>query len=179
MISLDFIERTFPKGNLTIIDGRPNTGKTALGILLAFNLAKLAKSSIFFSLEMSKASFIQKMIMIVGKEQYNELKEAIVIDNTPRIDLNQIRNHPHLHIADYVFVDYLQLMDTEIATPANKRTYLAGNLQLIAKEYNIGIIAFSHLPRSGNTQESFFPKDVRYFLRKAKYDWEKELDQFS
>ena len=67
MISLDFIERTFPKGNLTIIDGRPNTGKTALGILLAFNLAKLAKSSIFFSLEMSKASFIQKMIMIVGK----------------------------------------------------------------------------------------------------------------
>ena len=178
MISLEFIEQTFPKGKLTIIDGRPNTGNTALGILLAFNLAKLSKRSLFLSLEMAEESLIQNMMMLVGKEQYNMLKESIVIDDTPKIELSQIRNHPHLHISDYVFVDYLQLMDAEIVTPANKRAFsVAENIELIAEEYNIGIIAFSHLPRSGNTQESLFPSNVRYFQRKEKFDWERELEE--
>lgn len=55
MISTEFIEQNFPKGKLSIIGGRPATGKTSLLISMAISLASQGHSSLFFSPELSEA----------------------------------------------------------------------------------------------------------------------------
>ena len=112
MITQDFIEQNFPKGKLTLIGGRPSMGKTSLLTSLALNLALVDKYSIYFSLQMNNAMLVNR-IKSLCETSYKDSIDKIYINDTPRMKLSQIRNTLDSLCVDYVFIDYIQLIETD------------------------------------------------------------------
>jgi replicative DNA helicase len=137
------------KGELIIIAARPSMGKTALAVNIAENAAIHSKAVVaIFSLEMSKASLLRRMLAsqawvdqqklqkgFLGREDHEKLQKAleqlvdsrIFIDDSAGITLAEMRARARrlrqtAGGLDLVVVDYLQLMS---ATPpgVGKRGY--------------------------------------------------------
>ncbi len=136
------------KGELIIIAARPSMGKTALAINIAENAAIRGNAIIaIFSLEMSKASLVRRMLAsqacvdqrklqqgFFGREEHEKLQTAlgllvdsrIYIDDSAGGSLAEMRakarrlkqNAGNL---DLVIVDYLQLMSATV--PGVKKGY--------------------------------------------------------
>ena len=59
MITNKFIEKTFPKGKLTLIGGHPAMGKTSFAISLTISLAELNRKCIYFSAELKEQQLVE------------------------------------------------------------------------------------------------------------------------
>jgi replicative DNA helicase len=57
----------FERGTLTVIAGRPGTGKTAAGLAIARNRAENGGSALFLSMEMSEDQVNDRMVAALGK----------------------------------------------------------------------------------------------------------------
>lgn len=87
-------------------------GKTSLLTSLALNLALVDKYSIYLSLEMNNAMLVNR-IKSLCETCYKASVDKIYIDDTPRMKLSQIRNTLDSLCVDYVFIDYIQLIETD------------------------------------------------------------------
>jgi replicative DNA helicase len=135
------------KGELIIIAARPSMGKTALAINIAQNAAILHGSKVaVFSLEMSKASLLRRMLAsqagvdqqklqkgFLGREDHDRLQGAlgqlvesqIFIDDSAGISLAEMRAkarrlRQNAGGLDLVVVDYLQLMTASLPSGGKK-----------------------------------------------------------
>ena len=154
MITQDFIEQNFPKGKLTLIGGRPSMGKTSLLTSLALNLGLVDKYSIYFSLEMNNAMLVNR-IKSLCETSYKDSIDKIYIDDTPRMKLGQIRNTLNTLSVDYVFIDYIQLMETdrELENRNEELNEIVQELKSMANDFNLPIIASTKIRRRiGNTE---------------------------
>jgi replicative DNA helicase len=136
------------KGELIIIAARPSMGKTALAINIAENAAIRGNAIVaIFSLEMSKASLVRRMLAsqagvdqrklqqgFFGREEHEKLQSAlgllvdsrIYIDDSAGGSLAEMRAKArrlkqNAGTLDLVIVDYLQLMSATI--PGVKKGY--------------------------------------------------------
>jgi replicative DNA helicase len=136
------------KGELIIIAARPSMGKTALAINIAENAAIRGNAIVaIFSLEMSKASLVRRMLAsqagvdqrklqqgFFGREEHEKLQSAlgllvdsrIYIDDSAGGSLAEMRAKArrlkqNAGSLDLVIVDYLQLMSATI--PGVKKGY--------------------------------------------------------
>jgi replicative DNA helicase len=136
------------KGELIIIAARPSMGKTALAINIAENAAIRGNAIVaIFSLEMSKASLVRRMLAsqacvdqrklqqgFFGREEHEKLQSALglLVDSRMYIDdsaggsLAEMRAKArrlkqNAGSLDLVIVDYLQLMSATI--PGVKKGY--------------------------------------------------------
>ena len=154
MITQDFIEQNFPKGKLTLIGGRPSMGKTSLLTSLALNLALVDKYSIYLSLEMNNAMLVNR-IKSLCETCYKDSVDKIYIDDTPRMKLSQIRNTLDSLCVDYVFIDYIQLIETDsdLQCRYEELNYIVQELKSMANDFNLPIIASTQIRRRiGNTE---------------------------
>jgi replicative DNA helicase len=146
----DFDRQTsgLQKGELIIIAARPSMGKTALAINIAENAAIRHNAIIaIFSLEMSKASLVRRMLAsqagvdqrklqqgFFGKQEHEKLQSAlgllvdsrIYIDDSAAGSLAEMRAKArrlkqNAGGLDLVIVDYLQLMSATV--PGVKKGY--------------------------------------------------------
>ncbi len=146
-IEFDRMTSGLQKGELIIIAARPSMGKTALAINIAQNAAldHGAKVAVF-SLEMSKASLLRRMLAsqagvdqqrlqkgFLGKEDHDKLQNAlgqlieshIFIDDSAGISLAEMRAKArrlkqNAGGLDLVVVDYLQLMTATLPSGGRK-----------------------------------------------------------
>jgi replicative DNA helicase len=136
------------KGELIIIAARPSMGKTALAINIAENAAIRHNAIVaIFSLEMSKASLVRRMLAsqagvdqrklqqgFFGREEHEKLQSAlgllvdsrIYIDDSAGGSLAEMRAKArrlkqNAGSLDLIIVDYLQLMSATI--PGVKKGY--------------------------------------------------------
>ena len=137
------------KGELIIIAARPSMGKTALAINIAENAAIRHNAIVaIFSLEMSKASLVRRMLAsqagvdqrklqqgFFGKQEHEKLQSAlgllvdsrIYIDDSAGGSLAEMRAKARRlkqnsgGVLDLVIVDYLQLMSATV--PGVKKGY--------------------------------------------------------
>lgn len=154
MITQDFIEQNFPKGKLTLIGGRPSMGKTSLLTSLALNLALVDKYSIYLSLEMNNVMLVNR-IKSLCETCYKDSVDKIYIDDTPRMKLSQIRNTLDSLCVDYVFIDYIQLIETDsdLQCRYEELNYIVQELKSMANDFNLPIIASTQIRRRiGNTE---------------------------
>lgn len=148
MISQEFIVQNFPQGEVTIVGGRPATGKSSLATSLALSLANIGKKSIFFSLEMSKEQLIKRMKKQVGDEYYASNDAMIIINDTLSAKPYEIKEQLEKENSDYVFIDYLQLIDPEFDGPrSEEEANIINRLKQWAEEFKVTIIVFSQLIR--------------------------------
>ena len=175
---LDEITTGFHPSDLIIIAARPGMGKTALALSMALNTTiRVPKPTpaVIFSLEMSKAQLVQRMLCAEAEIDIHRLRGGklipkeitklgmaagplhdakIFIDDTPGINVMEIRAKcRRLKIKEnigLVIIDYMQLMG--IVDRAENRqqeiSQISRSLKGIAKELNIPVIALSQLSRA-------------------------------
>jgi replicative DNA helicase len=173
---LDEMTTGLGRGDLVIVAGRPSMGKTAFCLSLAQNAAVKNKSSTaIFSLEMSKAQLVQRMLCSEARVNMHQLRSGtlpkrdlpklsfaagplseapIYIDDTPGISVLELRAKTRRlkaqHGLDLVIIDYLQLMgsSSHVESRQQEISQISRSLKGVAKELDVPIIALSQLSRA-------------------------------
>jgi len=156
--------------DLVILAARPATGKTALALNLAVNIAKQKIPVAFFSLEMSAEQLATRVISSMTGIYSNYLSKAEIHEGNWRTILGTDFNLPlyiddssSLNIIDFkekarkakknfgikaIFVDYLQLLSVYgVGNREQEISTISRTFKAIAKELDIPIIALSQLSR--------------------------------
>ncbi len=162
--------------DLIIVAGRPSMGKTVLGINIAEHVALTAKKPVcIFSLEMPSDAIVMRMLASIGRiklprvrtgklhdDDWPRMTSAIgmlaqaplFIDDTPGISPSDMRSKVRQLAREHgelgmVVVDYLQLMRVpEIRdNRVQEISEISRSLKMIAKEFNVPVIALSQLNR--------------------------------
>jgi replicative DNA helicase len=173
---LDELTSGLQKADLIIIAGRPSMGKTAFALSIAAHAAVAAKHCTgVFSLEMSKAQLVQRLLCAearidmhrlrsgtLPKRDYPRLSLAagplseapLYIDDTPAITVLELRAKARRlkaqHNLALVVVDYLQLMGST-GNAENRQqeiSQISRSLKGLAKELDIPVVALSQLSRA-------------------------------
>jgi len=167
----------FQPGDLIIVAGRPSMGKTAFSLNIAENVAlDLKKPVAVFSMEMSGAQLVMRMVGSVGKlDQHKvrtgrlddqdwprlthalgKLNEApIYIDESAALNALELRARARRLYRQHgglglIVVDYLQLMSSTGSgeNRATEISEISRALKALAKELKVPLIALSQLNRS-------------------------------
>ncbi len=175
---LDDMTTGLHSGDLVIIAGRPGMGKTSFCLSMALNTAVKAKKKVptaIFSLEMSKAQLVQRMLCAEAQVEMHRLRSGklakrelnvlgiaagplfeapIFIDDTPGINVLEIRAKARRLKAreglGLIIIDYLQLMGSVQKSESRQQeiSQTSRSLKELAKELEIPIIALSQLSRA-------------------------------
>lgn len=173
--AIDEITRGWQNSDLVVIAARPAVGKTALSMNFIVNAALKKKKCAVFSLEMSKAQLVQRMMCSVagvdmskalsGKlssqdwsklfDAMNTLKSTqIYIDdstlNTPSDILSKCRKLKRESGLDLIMIDYLQLMYSDKKTDNRQQEVsdISRRMKILAKELNVPVLLLSQLSRA-------------------------------
>lgn len=178
-------------GDLIIVAGRPSMGKTTFAMNMAEHVAIFEKKPVaVFSLEMPAQQLVMRMISSLGKIDQSRLRLGRIEDEESRLvsavtQLNtapiyihdgsnmsptdiraQVRRlHREVGGLGLVLIDYLQLMgipgfkDNKV----NMMSEISRSLKLLAKEFNVPVIALSQLNRSVDSRPDKRPvmSDIR------------------
>ncbi len=171
---LDRLTGGFQKTDMVIIAGRPSMGKTAFALNCAGQMAQKNIPGAFFSLEMSKEQLVSRMFSMesgldsakfrfgsflksdwpfVLKAGENLHKWPLFIDDTPSLSAHElkrkVRQLKKRENIQYVFVDYLQLMEgqNKYGSREAEISSISRTLKLIAKDFDLPVIALSQLNR--------------------------------
>lgn len=173
---LDMSLQGFQPGNLIILAARPGIGKTSLGLMFGLNAAMRHQRTVaLFSLEMSSAEIVRRLVSMVGRvnanvlkrgkltnQEYERLAEAcdklyklkFFVDDTSDLSpFEMLAKCRRLKASegslDLVIVDYLQLM--RAPSRGENRTQqiseISRSLKIFAKELNVPLLALSQLSR--------------------------------
>ena len=175
---LDSLTQGFQKSDLIIIAGRPSMGKTALGLNIASNIIKRSKLPIlFFSLEMSKEQIMYRLLSMETNINQMKLKSGklyqndwiklnkmikilsklpLFIDDSFNLSIQDIRSKIKTILFEQnniglIIIDYLQLMqssNSKIENRVQELSTITRSLKILAREFNIPIIALSQLSRN-------------------------------
>ena len=182
--AIDEITRGWQKSDLILIAARPAVGKTALTMNFIVNAALKKRKCAVFSLEMSKAQLVQRIICSVagvdmgsalrGKLEPNDwtklfnamktLKECeIYIDdstlNTPTQIISKCRKLKREKGLDLIMIDYLQLMssDKRVESRQNEVADMSRQMKVLAKELDVPVLLLSQLSRAVESRTSKKP----------------------
>ncbi|WP_124728570.1 replicative DNA helicase [Staphylospora marina] len=160
---------------LIILAARPSMGKTAFALNLAQNVAvRQGKTVAIFSLEMSASQLVMRMLASEGnidaqafrtgnldEEDWEKLTMAmsalseapVFIDDTPGVTVFDIRAKLRRlqaeHGLDLVVIDYLQLITGRGRESRQQEiSEISRSLKLMAREFDVPIIALSQLSRA-------------------------------
>ena len=167
---LDILLSGVEKGNLITIGARPAMGKTAFILSIMSNLLKQNKKCLLFSLEMSTSQIIKRLIAILGEIGLITMNHNKLLDDSQKSKIEYILtaiSYLNLTICDdiytiegirnkiaeerpeYVFIDYLQLIETPRKKQRSEAiTNIMLDLKQIAKENNCIIFISSQLSRA-------------------------------
>ena len=192
---LDSLIQGFQRSDLIVIAGRPSMGKTALSLNIALNIVKNSKLPVlFFSLEMSKEQIMYRLLAMEtninqirlknGKlYQYDWLKLSKVmkvlaklpffVDDTSDLSIQGIRSNLKTILFEQnniglIIIDYLQLMQNSKLKTENRvqeLSQITRSLKIMAREFNIPIIALSQLSR--NVENRVDKKPILSDLRES------------
>lgn len=175
----------FKNGELIILAGRPSMGKTATALQFIFNISK-QKNVALFSLEMPSEAIIQRFISndsMVSQDElrnYDKLNQnkllridnslatlrsrKIWIDDKAGIKIGElvwkIRKLNSDVGLDIVFVDYLQLIESENVRYESRQESISNisrAIKSLARELSIPIVALSQLSRKVESREEKRP----------------------
>ena len=169
---------------LILLAARPAMGKTALGLTMAWNAAKIGKSVAFFSLEMSTYQLNQRLLSMVSLVSLESIingsirdddwtllidatkkivKTDLYVDETPGIRLSEMKSKLKRLKAerglDLVVIDYLQLMqaDGRQENRQNEIASISRGLKSLSKELNCPILSLAQLSREADKRADHKP----------------------
>jgi len=189
-VSVDKIIRGYLPGQLIVVAGRPNMGKTSFAMNSAMTLAKSGKRTLFFSLEMTRDELMQRAACSVaevdtaqwplyGKPpqvEINALFEAAALISDYPITLYDTVNtvqkmraltdvHRRTEGVDLLIIDNLQIVATEPHLPKeyDRLSEISRILKRMAVELTVPVMLLSHLSREIDKRPNHrpTPSDLR------------------
>ncbi|MDO8846900.1 MAG: replicative DNA helicase [Coriobacteriia bacterium] len=182
---LDKILAGMHKGDLIILAARPSVGKTALALNIAVNAAKAGATTAVFSLEMSSAQLVQRIMCAEARVDSQKLRtgyladedwpllmqamgrlplDRLHVDDTPSISILEVRAKARRLFRGVenglIIVDYLQLMQPHGRRSENRQVEIAEisrGLKILAKELGCPVVALSQLSRAVEQRTSKRP----------------------
>lgn len=167
--SLDGVTGGIHKKEFTVLAARPGVGKSAFALQVAKNAAKEGLV-LFFSLEMSKDSFIERLVCSETEIPHNALKVGVltnedmeslhcVMERVPptllmfekKTNLTQIKETIKEYSPELVIIDQVGLMKAsgKFNSRREEITEITRTLKLLALEKNIAIIGIAQINRGG------------------------------
>lgn len=173
--NLDKMLGGFMAQDFIILAARPSMGKTAVALNLALNFSlKANASTAVFNLEMGKEQIIERAVSSMTEIPMKNIKEGRLKDEdwvsvtcagnkilsgklkifdkifTLRGIKEECRRMKLQGGIDIVFIDYLQLIDSEERSENRTQdiSKISRSLKLMAKELDITVIALSQLSRA-------------------------------
>lgn len=171
---LDALTGGFGRSDLIVVAGRPSMGKTSFALAIARNIANQFPVAIF-SLEMSKAQLVQRLLASesgvesnylrtgrITQNQWEPLSQAlgtlselpIYIEDMPNPTVMQMRSNLRRLQAEQggmlglVLIDYLQLMEGSGSdNRVQELSRITRSLKGLARELNTPVVALSQLSR--------------------------------
>lgn len=184
---LDRMTGGLQRGDLIVIAGRPNMGKTALAMNIAETVALGAREPVaVFSLEMSPRFLMLRLLSSLGSIRHEQLRKGNIKDDRTRgklaLAVGQLRMAPlyignggRLTVAELraqaqrlqekrgelglIFVDYLQLIEPECAEDSLivQTDRIMYSLKLLAREMNVPVIVSSQVSQRAERRENKRP----------------------
>ena len=170
--SLDNTLKGLHRANIIILAARPSVGKTSMAVCIARHVAVDTEMPVgIFSLEMSAAALVQRLIHIEAgvsrddaKDNIEEISNAasriadapLFIDDRSGLSVQQItaaaRRMKQQHKIRLLVIDYLQLIRStrDRGSRNDEVTEISSGCKGLAKELNIPIILVSQLSRSAD-----------------------------
>ncbi len=182
--ALDKILGGFIAQDLIILAARPSMGKSTMAVNLLLNTALQGQAkTAFFNLEMSEMQIIDRLAAVYSSIPMNNVKNASLTDEQwceicktasklsisnikiydKKLSLSSIRAQcKKLKIKeglDIVFIDYLQLIDSEKKAENRNQdiSKITRTLKLMAKEMDITLILISQLSRAPEQRNDHRP----------------------
>lgn len=167
--NLDDILSGVEKGSLITIGARPAMGKTSLMTSILCNFLKSDKKCLLFCLELSTDQYMKRLIAQVAEidlfklnnnnldgKKKDEIKSALDVISSYNLsifdemyEIDKIIEKIKIEQPDYVFIDYLQLLNTaEQKQRSEEITDIMIELKKIAKENKCIIFILSQLSRA-------------------------------
>ena len=181
---LDRVLGGFQRSDLLILAARPGVGKTSLMLTFALRAAEKRKVVALFSLEMSAEQLVQRLVAQISgidaqrlrlgqlkDEEWPAFAEAIghlselpiYIDDTPSITVLQLRTKCRRLASerglDMIFLDYLQLMDSDFRSEnrVQEVSYISRSLKGLAREIDVPLMTASQLSRAVEQRQDKHP----------------------
>jgi replicative DNA helicase len=174
-------------GQLMILAARPAVGKSAFAINLGMNAAARGTRVAFFSLEMSTAEIMPRILSAESNLPLQKMRSANLeendwsalystigriqkydfsVDDTPSLSIMQLRTKARRQLRNcdgngLVIVDYLQLMEPQTKRTESRQVEVAEisrGLKILAKELNVPVIALSQLSRAVESRTNRRPQ---------------------
>jgi replicative DNA helicase len=173
---LDNVLHGFQKGAVYILAARPGMGKTAFMLNIARRTAERGNNVLIFSLEMTKRSMVDRMVIAdsgINSEDYKTgrltpeefinmgeslerlSKLPISINDTASISIQQIRaqakKFKRQGKCDIVMIDYLQLIDMTQMKGKSTNDEVAAisrQVKIMAKDLDVPVVLLSQLNRN-------------------------------
>ncbi|MEM9383206.1 MAG: replicative DNA helicase [Planctomycetota bacterium] len=187
---LDEMLGGFNPGEMTVIAARPAMGKTAFVLNIMDHAAThqadclgYAPSVLFFSLEMGRASIVQRMLVARARveahrlrsgrlhdREYADLVEAagalkgarLFIDDTPGLSIMALRSRARRlkaeHGLDMIVIDYLQLLSAKAESRQQEISMISRSLKELSRELEVPLITLAQLSRSVESREEKRPQ---------------------
>jgi len=185
---LDKMTDGFHGGEMIIIAARPSMGKTSLAMNIAEHVALDLKLPVaVFSLEMSSASLILRMMCSLARVNLRSIREGFMsesdfpkltnaagrlsaaklyIDDTAGLSILQLRARARRmaqqHGIKLFVVDYLQLLNSTARRSQENRQQeiadISSGIKALAKELNVPIIVLAQLNREIEKDKSRKPR---------------------
>lgn len=185
--TLDFLTQGWRGGNMVVIAARPSIGKTAFALNIAYNLAEQLYARqdysplLFFSLEMTQGEMLRRLWSLHSNlnislqtppSEQSRIADAAMhtkqlnlqfIDRTNRITdiVAKARRASRRKSLGAVFVDYLQLVRSNITSKNATREQEVGNtsrvLKELAQELDVPVFVLSQLNRAVENTNSRRP----------------------
>ena len=174
-IELDKMLSGLQPSTLNIIGARPAMGKSAFAMSMAVNVAQnQSRPVVFFSLEMGRGELANRIIASEARvssmklrngqldpndwsrigRAINRLDIPLFIDDNSAVTVAEIRARVRRLVAKHggvamVIIDYLQLMggNTSVENRQLEVSEISRGLKLLAREFEIPVIALSQLSR--------------------------------
>ena len=173
---LDALTHGLHPGNMIILAARPAVGKSTLGLDIArYASIHEGKTSVIFSLEMSRSEITMRMLSAEARVGLNNIRSGqlsddewaklarrmgeisaapLFIDDSPNLSMMEIRAKARRlkqrHDLKLIVIDYLQLMTSgkRVENRQQEVSEFSRHLKLMAKELDVPVIAISQLNRS-------------------------------
>lgn len=170
----------FERGGITIVAGRPGSGKTAFAVSAVNKMAiDLKLSGAFFSLEMSAKSLYHRFFSMIGdvksshiwkgclsSDEWSRVGRSVDSINDASVEVYDkyfslseiVAKCRSIHLKkplDFVVIDYLQLIHLDTKSRGNREqevSTISRTLKMMAMQLNIPVIALSQLSRAVETR---------------------------
>ncbi len=163
------------KGDFIVIGGRPSSGKTAITLQIACNIAKSHKV-VYFSLETSDDKLFDRIVANKTMTDFSKIKRGelnaddkqflideykeifanlnLVIVNAAGMSVSQIQSIAIQQKADVIFIDYLGLINSgkESISAYEKTSQISIALHTMAQYQKISVFALCQLNRTGKSE---------------------------